>query len=365
MPFSSLIFLVIIAVWAAYLIQHWIRRRDHVATARSVDRFSEAMRVLERRRSLPPVDLSTPQPRSYAVSPARPAHPDVVVKRAQPSQSPAPVRERAPRRRRLSPALVRGLQLLVGVLLLAAGVALTLIEILPWWGWIAGLAGFVLSVASVRASVARQRRRAASPVRPRAASPVRSRAASSRRPTTPARRVARPRGVRRVTAAPVAAARVRGSAPLYVAPQTAAAAGPARVSSAAAPVAEQAPAAAPPSAVTSPPAAAPPVESAPSAPAAEIAASAAQGTALYDLVAVESELAAESAPAEQPAARPAEPGTWQPVPVPVPTYTLKAKAPRVTPRPAPAAAAIEDLPFDGHALALDEEFEELPAVRMG
>ena len=52
-PLSSLIFVVILAVWAVYLVQHWVRRRDHLATARSVDRFSEAMRVLERRRALP------------------------------------------------------------------------------------------------------------------------------------------------------------------------------------------------------------------------------------------------------------------------------------------------------------------------
>ncbi|QGN59081.1 hypothetical protein [Nostocoides sp. HKS02] len=79
---SSLVFLVIIAVWAAYFVQHWVARREHLATARSVDQFSESMRVLERRSPLPAADLSTPQPRSYAVSPARPARPQILVKRA-------------------------------------------------------------------------------------------------------------------------------------------------------------------------------------------------------------------------------------------------------------------------------------------
>ena len=82
---SSLIFLVIIAIWAAYLLQHWIRRREHLVTARSIDRFSEAMRVLERRTALTEATMSAPSPRSYAVSPARPSRPEVVVKRAQPS----------------------------------------------------------------------------------------------------------------------------------------------------------------------------------------------------------------------------------------------------------------------------------------
>ena len=45
---SSLSFLVVIAIWAAYLLQHWLGRREHLTTARSVDRFSESMRILDR-----------------------------------------------------------------------------------------------------------------------------------------------------------------------------------------------------------------------------------------------------------------------------------------------------------------------------
>ncbi len=78
---SSLIFLVIVVIWATFLIQHWVRRREHVATARSVDRFSEAMRVLERRSPLPSPELSAPRPHSYAVKPA-PARSAGTVKRA-------------------------------------------------------------------------------------------------------------------------------------------------------------------------------------------------------------------------------------------------------------------------------------------
>ena len=85
MPPSSLIFLVVIAIWAAYFLQHWVRRREQLAIARSVDRFSESMRVLERRSALTAPDLSEPQPTSYAVSPARAARPQVLVKRADSS----------------------------------------------------------------------------------------------------------------------------------------------------------------------------------------------------------------------------------------------------------------------------------------
>jgi len=88
---SSLIFLVVIGVWAAYFIQYWVRRRDHLATARSVDQFSESMRVLERRHPLSTADLSTQAPRSYAVGPARSPRAQILVKRAAPSPEAQPV----------------------------------------------------------------------------------------------------------------------------------------------------------------------------------------------------------------------------------------------------------------------------------
>jgi len=86
---SSLIFVVIVAIWATYLLGHWVRRRDHVATARSVERFSEAMRVLERRPAVRSVPLSRPNPRSYVVAPAGPSPRQVTVKRAQAVERPA------------------------------------------------------------------------------------------------------------------------------------------------------------------------------------------------------------------------------------------------------------------------------------
>ena len=148
---SSLIFLVIVAIWAAYLIQHWVRRREHAATARSVDRFSEAMRVLERRSPLPRSELSTPHPPSYAVSPARPARPAVVVKRSplvarsslgRPPGSvtarvPDPATNRAPGGRAASrphaaSRRTRGIALLTALALLPVSVLLCALHLLPW-----------------------------------------------------------------------------------------------------------------------------------------------------------------------------------------------------------------------------------------
>ncbi len=56
---SGLIFLVIVGIWAAYFTQYWIRRREHLSTARTMDRFSESMRVLARRSPLPESALSS------------------------------------------------------------------------------------------------------------------------------------------------------------------------------------------------------------------------------------------------------------------------------------------------------------------
>jgi hypothetical protein len=47
---SSLVFVAIIGVWAAYLVPHWLRRRDELAESRHGDRFSGGLRVLSRRR---------------------------------------------------------------------------------------------------------------------------------------------------------------------------------------------------------------------------------------------------------------------------------------------------------------------------
>jgi hypothetical protein len=46
---SSLVLLAIVVVWAAYLVPHWVRRRDELSQSRAGDRFSGGLRVLKRR----------------------------------------------------------------------------------------------------------------------------------------------------------------------------------------------------------------------------------------------------------------------------------------------------------------------------
>jgi membrane protein implicated in regulation of membrane protease activity len=155
---SSLIFLILIAIWAAYLLQHWVRRREHLATARSVDRFSDAMRVLERRTPLPALDLSGPRPRSYAVSPARPSRPQVAAKPVRPRRTQVPARPQpAVRPTRVFHVLagvsarrLRGLTLLVSLLLALAVPSLAVVSLVPWWSILVVAAVLVADVGWLR-----------------------------------------------------------------------------------------------------------------------------------------------------------------------------------------------------------------------
>ncbi|MGZ4630045.1 MAG: hypothetical protein ACXVYY_08485 [Oryzihumus sp.] len=195
---SSLIFLVIIAIWAAFLLQHWVRRREHLATARSVDRFSDAMRVLERRAPVADVPERTPAPRSYAVSPTRVVRAvtssasvttsasDTSSTSAAPAGSEAssaaprvrpepalrpepPVRfgpARPARTRHVAgvPARrLRGLSFLGSLVLLVATLPLAGFGVLGWWSSLVALGLLVADLAWLRraAQVERAARRAA------------------------------------------------------------------------------------------------------------------------------------------------------------------------------------------------------------
>ncbi|MFZ0161028.1 MAG: hypothetical protein WAL50_18515, partial [Kineosporiaceae bacterium] len=54
---SSLVFVAIVAGWAAYLLPRWVVRRDALGQSRGPDRDSAQMRVLARRESRPPTTV--------------------------------------------------------------------------------------------------------------------------------------------------------------------------------------------------------------------------------------------------------------------------------------------------------------------
>ncbi|WP_282071757.1 hypothetical protein [Janibacter hoylei] len=147
---SSLIFVLVVAIWAVYLLQYWIKRRDHLSTVRSVDRFSAAMRVLDDHRLRR--EATEPTPRSYAVTPARTARPEVTVKHAE-----APARARMVEPVVGAPRRVRGLVLLTMLVLLPVVTLVAAFGPLTWWVALAWLVGTLAAFGWLRQAVQAER----------------------------------------------------------------------------------------------------------------------------------------------------------------------------------------------------------------
>ncbi len=163
---SSVIFLVVLGLWAAYLVPHWLRRREDLSASRSVDRFSAAMRVLSRRpapEELPDRPRATPfvlaPVREPAALTAGPDHggdgTDGWADPVEQDLAPALLSGRRPRR-----VLARTLAALLLVSLLAVPVlgVLSVLGLAPVWAAAPAAALVVVLVAALRASARRRRR---------------------------------------------------------------------------------------------------------------------------------------------------------------------------------------------------------------
>jgi hypothetical protein len=326
---SSLVFLVIIAIWAAYFVQHWVRRREHLATARSVDRFSESMRVLEHRAALPVADLSAPQPRSYAVSPARPARAEVLVKRAgrapeagdAPAAAPAgaaaaaasapTTRDASAQGSSVAPSRrARGLTLLGSLASVPLFVVLAAVGVLPWLAVLAPVVAVGVALAWVRSGVqAEQAARHAA----RAGRSSRDDVSAEARPTGSAR----PLRAQGRPATPARASRAQ-------APERSASASSSAPQRADAGKADPEPVVAQP--LGSEPAAV--RDSFYDVEAVERAAAPAGSVPTSAAVAAGPQVPVLQVPVGPLVDEDDIPLTWDPVPVPRPTYTMKAVAPR-------------------------------------
>lgn len=335
---SSLIFVVIVLIWAAYLLQHWIRRREALATARSVDRFSTAMRILDRRVTLPVSGVAAmavdgeqtrPSAPSVSVKPERislragdfpmsvepkPIAEEVVVEQNSTLlQTPVRVGSRVMRLLgRVDRRQVRGICLLVAVALLVVTTALAPFALVPWWSPIAMLLVTGGVIAWLRAAALKSQG-----------------SAGRRRPPVPLPAVRSSAqlagGRRRPLQAPATPAAVDTVEPMYADPAYA-------------------------DATYSHPVYADPSYT---------------DQGVFDVapavVVADQSSVVEVTPA----------GQWQPVQVPRPTYTMKEEAPRPVPAPAPVTPTswdqvrVEDLPFDGMALEVDGDDDVRPVYRAG
>lgn len=143
---SSLIFVVVIGLWALYLVPAWLRRRQQMAASRSVDRFSGAMRVLSRRPD--PAGSAHVPGVPYVLSPPRESSPALPETRAdQP-------RPRLPR----TGLVVLGV-VLVAVLAVATTAVAALTALVPVWAPAVPVGVVVALVAGLRARALRRRHR--------------------------------------------------------------------------------------------------------------------------------------------------------------------------------------------------------------
>jgi hypothetical protein len=164
---SSLVFLVIIGVWAAYFVQYWVRRREHLATVHAVDQFSESMRVLERQSAEGVVEgaprASSPQTllKRTATASAEVEHDSAPVAPAVPASATA--RRGGARRKRGLAVLTSFVALLISVPLAVLGFAPLAVVAVPAVALVAAVAWVRRGAAAERAA----RRATQRAVRPR------------------------------------------------------------------------------------------------------------------------------------------------------------------------------------------------------
>lgn len=131
MPASSLIFIVIVAIWAAVLVQVFARRRQNAAEARSAEMLSDDARVLQR-----PSAASSEAAHRSAPTAATTRSP-LVARRASEHVQPEPVGhlvapEHAAPRVSLTQRRIRAGVLLAALLWVPTSVTLTVIGRIHW-----------------------------------------------------------------------------------------------------------------------------------------------------------------------------------------------------------------------------------------
>lgn len=122
---TGIIYGAIVVAWAAYLVPLVLRRHDEAARIRSIDRFSSAMRVLSRRGEALGGRLVVTPPRTVdrLVNPG-------LDPRTKPVASATP----RPSRQAMRAAATRRRRVLIGLLLITAGVGVAWsLGVAPWW----------------------------------------------------------------------------------------------------------------------------------------------------------------------------------------------------------------------------------------
>jgi hypothetical protein len=148
---SGLIFVALAIAWAAYLIPKALRHHDDVVRGRSVDRFSQRMRVLARRE---PVSARVAR---LVVAPARVATSAVVTTKPS-AASPMPDEEYAARRAAARKATRRRRRVLTLLLVVLVAVVVACAAGRLAWVYVAAPAGLLVAwLVACRLMVRRER----------------------------------------------------------------------------------------------------------------------------------------------------------------------------------------------------------------
>jgi hypothetical protein len=128
---SGVIYAALLVGWGMYFVPRWVRRHEELSEARSVEKFSRAMRILSRK---PPTG-----DQRYVVMPPREDH--------QPRARP----------RRVAPLAMRRRRILAGLVLTTLVVSLvTPFTPVPWWAPVGLLVVTVVDVVHLRIQARRQ-----------------------------------------------------------------------------------------------------------------------------------------------------------------------------------------------------------------
>ncbi|MQW76132.1 hypothetical protein GHK92_09620 [Nocardioides sp. dk4132] len=199
---SALIFLALAVAWAVYLVPKALKHHDEAVRSRSVERFSDTMRVLARRE---PVDRGSrtvltpgraPSAPVVQTKPSGPSVPSVPSAPSAPSAgvpAPGPVvltpAQRRARREAANRAAARRRRVLVAILgANAVVIGLASFSVLSWWWVAAPVAVLVAWLVACRLMVRQERGLSARVARPAAPAPAadESPVEAEQAPATPA-----------------------------------------------------------------------------------------------------------------------------------------------------------------------------------
>ena len=169
MDLSSLIFVALFVAWAVYLVPKALRHHEEDAVSRSVDGFSDRLRVLARREAVSSTEAALVAPgRAPAAASAAPGSAEEPVEEVSAAPTPAPRASSAARRGASAAARRRRVLAVLLLANVAVGGLVAFATISAWWiaapvsllaAWLVACRLMARRERAARTAAARRRRR--------------------------------------------------------------------------------------------------------------------------------------------------------------------------------------------------------------